>query len=74
MNINKQILGLGLVVLLLAGCTTEDKPAKTYTVIDSVGNQFNNLTRLGDGWGWSSFRDQNGKRIVVRGNYSIIEE
>ena len=58
------------VLFVCSGC--EDP--KKYTVTDHAGNVQSGMTVIDGGWGWTKFQDGDGRKMVVRGNYSYIEE
>ena len=76
MKLSAIVLGVVALLALLGWAAYIDskQAAIHYVVTDSNGQQYENMRLTNSGIGWSSFRDDSGKLLVVRGNYSYKEQ
>lgn len=62
---------VSLIFLLCAGCKEEQK---LYTATESSGKVWNDLTKDRSGFGWTAFETKDGRRLVLKGQFSYIEQ
>jgi len=74
----RQYIAILLVLLVfMCGCikrSDQKIEVEKFTAITSTGNVYSNLTWIRSSASWTTFETENGKELILHGDYTYMEQ